>query len=329
MVDDPSRGTVLVTGAAGCIGSHVSEALLQRGQPVVAIDNFDEFYPRAMKERNVADIRTTADSVKRALTFIEGDITDVATMRRLFEQHKPTSVIHLAAKAGPRVSVHDPVGYAHANVTGTAVVLDEARRAGVVRMVIASSSSVYGNCTLERFPETYDACEPVSPYAASKRACELMGFAHWTITKMPTALLRFFTVYGPRQRPDLGAALFLRKIGAGETIDMFGDGTMARDATYIDDIVRGVLAAHDRIDRFGYRIWNLGGDNPVVLTTLIAACAKACGREPIISHKPMQPGDVQRTAADLTRSRAELDFRPTVALEEGLKRQWAWMSGGR
>jgi UDP-glucuronate 4-epimerase len=319
------RGVVLVTGAAGFIGSHVCEALLARGEAVVGLDNFDPFYPRAFKEHNLAAVDAAARRLGGGWSFIEADVTDPSAVAAVMASHRPEGVIHLAAKAGPRVSVHDPVGYAHANVTGTAVVMHEAARAGCARLVAASSSSVYGQCALERFPEDLPCTEPVSPYAATKRAIELLGQVHRAHTKMPTAMLRFFTVFGPRQRPDLGAALFLRRIGSGQGIDMFGDGTMARDCTYIDDIVRGVLAAYDRIAAHGYRVWNLGGDRPVALSELIDTVARVVGRAPIITRKPMQAGDVMRTAADLTRSRAELGFAPSVALEEGLRRQWAWM----
>jgi UDP-glucuronate 4-epimerase len=170
--------------------------------------------------------------------------------------------------------------------------------------------------------------EPISPYAATKRATELLCFTHHERTRMPTACLRFFTVFGPRQRPDLAIAKFMRKIAAGESIEMYGDGTSSRDYTYIDDIVAGVLAAYDRVPAFGYRVWNLGGSRPIALRELIAAIGRVAGRSPTIVQKPQQPGDVERTFADLTRSKAELGFEPRTTLEAGLARQWEWIRQG-
>ncbi|MEX2217380.1 MAG: NAD-dependent epimerase/dehydratase family protein [Phycisphaerales bacterium] len=311
-------GTVLLTGSAGFIGSHLAGALLARGERVVGVDNLDPFYAEALKRRNIRDAGEHE--------FVEADITDAAAMRALFERVRPEGVIHLAAKAGVRPSIADPVGYARVNVLGTAVVLEEAQRAGCRRVVVASSSSVYGNNRKTPFAETDPVDEPISPYASTKRACELIGHAHWALTKMPTAMLRFFTVYGPRQRPDLAIMAFMRRIAAGEEIGVFGDGSMSRDFTYVDDVVRGVLAAYDRIDGHGYRIWNLGSDRPVRLDEMVAAIARVVGREPRIRRLPKQPGDVERTWADLTRSRADLGYSPAVPFEDGLHRQWEWLN---
>lgn len=313
---------VLVTGAAGFIGSHVTEALLARGQRVVGLDNFDPFYPRALKVANLAEVRGHAHAA--AFEFIEGDLVDAAFLRGLLARVRPEGIIHLAAKAGVRPSLEDPAGYARANVLGTSVVLDEARRAGCQRVVVASSSSVYGNCPVAPFREDLDVSEPISPYAATKRACELLGFTHWHTTKMPTAMLRFFTVYGPRQRPDLAISLFLNKIARGEDVPMFGDPRSSRDYTFISDIVAGVLAAYDRIDAHGYRVWNLGSNRPVALGDLIAAVGEAVGRTPKVLAQPARTGDVERTWADLTRSGAELGYEPRTSLREGLARQWVW-----
>lgn len=319
------RGAVLVTGAAGFIGSHVAERLLARGDRVVGIDNFDPFYSVARKEANV---RAVADAAQRgegagAFTFARLDLTDGAALRELMTAHGVTGVIHLAAKAGVRPSLQDPAGYMHANVTGTAVVLEAARAAVCTRVVVASSSSVYGNAATVPFAESADVNQPISPYAASKRACEVLGWTHWHLTKMPTALLRFFTVYGPRQRPDLAIGLFMKKIAAGETLQVYGQGT-SRDYTYIDDIVTGVVSAYDRIDQHGYRVWNLGGNKPVDLDEMIATIGRVVGREPKLERRPMQPGDVERTWADLARSRTELGYAPTTDFAAGVRRQWEW-----
>ncbi len=316
--------TILVTGAAGFIGSHVCDALLARGQRVVGLDNLDPFYDPQIKRRNVAEVRAAAKQ-PGDFELIEGDICDQALVRDVLSRVKPAGIIHLAAKAGVRPSISDPAGYSRVNVLGTSVMLEEARRAGVSRCVLASSSSVYGNASRVPFAETDDVSRPISPYAATKRACELLAHTHWHLTRMPTACLRFFTVFGPRQRPDLAISLFLNRISRGEPIDVFGDGATSRDYTFVSDIVRGVLAAHDRIDRFGYRIWNLGHSEPVTLSDMIATIARAVDRAPKLIRKPAQPGDVERTYADISRARADLEYDPRTSFSEGVARHWAWM----
>lgn len=313
---------IIVTGAAGFIGSHVAEALLARGHVVIGIDNFDAMYERARKERNLTAVRE-ADAHGR-FEFAPMDFTDAEAVAALCDRARPEGIIHLGARAGVRRSIEDPVGYAHVNVTGTSVMLEAARKAGASRIVIASSSSVYGNNAKTPFAEDDDVSAPISPYAATKRACELIAHSHWHLTKTPTACLRFFTVFGPRQRPDLAMSLFFEHLRAGRAIPMFGEGDTSRDYTYIDDIVAGVLAAYDRLPRFGYRIWNLGGNHPVSLRDMISAVGRAAGIEPRIERRPPQPGDVERTWADLSRAERDLDYSPKVGLAEGLARQWAW-----
>jgi UDP-glucuronate 4-epimerase len=313
---------ILVTGAAGFIGSHVTSGLLARGERVLGLDNFDPYYERGLKDRNLA--AAAAGAPASSFEFVEGDICDQPSMTALFSRVQPRGVIHLAAKAGVRPSLKDPVGYARTNVLGTSVILEEARRTGCERVVMASSSSVYGNSPTAPFSETQDVSNPISPYAATKKACELIAHTHWHLTKMPTACLRFFTVFGPRQRPDLAISMFLRRISKGETISLYGEGT-SRDYTFIADIVTGVLASYDRIDRHGYRVWNLGGSSPTSLEDMVATIVKVVGRKPVIERGPMQPGDVLRTWADLTRSTAELGFKPTTSFEEGVRKQWEAM----
>jgi UDP-glucuronate 4-epimerase len=315
-----------VTGAAGFIGSHVCERLLSQGFAVVGLDNFDPFYDPSIKRGNLACIDAAErGSTPRRFEFVETDVADAGAMHSLFTRIRPVGVIHLAGRAGVRPSIADPVGYSRANVTATTVLLDAAKHAGCERFVLASSSSVYGNSPDAPFREEQPVTTPVSPYAATKAACELIAHTHWHLTRMPTACLRFFTVYGPRQRPDLAIQTFMLKIARGQPLELFGEGT-SRDYTYIDDIVDGVLESYRRIDRFGYRVWNLGGNHPVGLDEMVRGIMDVVGREVPITRKPMQPGDVVRTWADLTRSAADLDYSPKVGFSEGLRRQYNWIA---
>lgn len=329
------RGPLIVTGVAGFIGSHVAQALLARGQAVVGVDNFDPFYPRALKQANLdtldraqAQARSAAGGPSR-FSFAQLDCADADAFARLCARCEPAGIVHLAAKAGVRPSMLDPAGYVRANIAGTQSVLDAARpgpgRDSGVPVIIASSSSVYGNAARVPFREDDPADAPISPYAATKRAAELLAHTHHALGHGPAACLRFFTVFGPRQRPDLAIRKFLAAAHRGEPIAMFGDGRTSRDYTYVDDIVAGVLAALERVERFGFRIWNLGHAHPVTLSGLLEAVGRTVGRAPIITPAPMQKGDVDRTCADLTRSRAELGYEPSTTLEEGLARQWSWM----
>lgn len=314
---------VVVTGAAGFIGSHTAEALVRLGCDVVGVDNFDPYYPRAMKDANVESIHRVAADASGSFEFVEADFCDASAVARALDGS--SAVVHLGAKAGVRPSIEDPPGYARANVLGTSVVLDAAHKAGCDRVIVASSSSVYGNASEVPFSEAAETRSPISPYAATKRSCELLGSTHHHLTGQPVSMLRFFTVFGPRQRPDLAIRLFLDRVSKGEPITMFGDGSTSRDYTYVDDIVAGVLAAIEKTPEHGYRIWNLGGDHPATLTELIETIGEVVGREPVIERAPMQPGDVNRTWADLTRSRAELGYSPKTSLREGIEKQWAWM----
>ncbi len=316
-----TQQTVLVTGAAGFIGSHLCEALLARGDQVVGVDSFDPFYDRAMKQANLDEVRERGG----AFAFHELDLNNADSLARVMSDTRPETVVHLAAKAGVRPSIADPTGYAHANVTATSSVMERAREAGVRRLVMASSSSVYGNNEKTPFSEDDAVEQPISPYAATKRSCELIAHTHHHLTGTPVAMLRFFTVFGPRQRPDLAINKFMRLVAGGEPITMFGDGSTSRDYTFIDDIVRGILAAMQRIDDHGYRIWNLGGDHPMRLDELIAAIGETVGREPIVERHPMQPGDVERTWADLTRAKAELGYACETPIRDGLAAQWRWL----
>jgi UDP-glucuronate 4-epimerase len=314
---------ILLTGAGGFIGSHTAEALLASGATVVGLENFDSFYDPAIKHRNIDELRAHPQAGN--FTLVESDLCDIPSVDALFEKHQFTGVIHLAARAGVRPSIAEPSLYAKVNVEGTNTLLEAARRTqSVTRFVLASSSSVYGNNEKVPFAETDDVNEPISPYAATKRACELISHTFHHLYGMPIACLRFFTVYGPRQRPDLAISKFMRLISSGEPIPMFGNGQTSRDYTFIEDIVAGVLASYDRIPEYGFRIWNLGGNEPVTLDDMIGTIERVIGQSAALDHQPAQMGDVNRTFADLTRSAAELDYAPKVSFQEGVRRQWEW-----
>jgi len=320
--------TTLITGVAGFIGSHLAEALVEQGTSVVGIDNFDPYYDETLKRRNLADVEAAAARTGGGFAFSQLDLLDGPALQRVMQQHKPQTVIHLAASAGVRPSIASPVRWVSNNAVGTQVLLSACQEAAVERIICASSSSVYGNCRTTPFHEQLDVSEPISPYAASKRACELLAFTHHHLHKQPVAMLRFFTVFGPRQRPDLAISLFMRKVHAGTPIEVFGPLETARDYTYVADTVAGILSAAANIDRFGYRIWNLGHDHPVTLGEMISAIGKTVGREPITNCQPQRPGDVDRTWADLQRAKAELGYNPTTSFEQGLTKQWQWLRQG-
>lgn len=313
----------IITGAAGFIGSHLAAALHAQGRSVMGIDNFDSFYARTDKLRNLQ--RANLDA------FVEADILDRQRMAAIFAEHRPSSVFHIAALAGVRPSIADPARFASVNIDGLICVLDAARAVGCSTVVFASSSSVYGNNAKIPFAETDAVGEPISPYAATKRAGELLCHAYAHLFNMHIAALRFFTVYGPSQRPDLAIMKFMRMIAAGDEVPMFGDGSTSRDYTYIDDIIQGVLASEQAIrnraatGHGAFRIWNLGGSHPHRLDEMIDVIARVVGKPARITRHPMQPGDVNKTWADLTRSRDELGFEPQTRFEDGVRKQWEWM----
>jgi UDP-glucuronate 4-epimerase len=336
---------VLLTGAAGFIGSHVAEHLVARGDEVVGLDNFDAFYPRAVKEANVA-------ALCRGPRFrlVEGDIRDAKTVSGLMTPE--TVVVHLAARAGVRPSLEEPAVYASVNIEGTAVLLEAARRAGARRIVFGGSSSVYGDTAPVPFSEDWPALLPISPYAATKRAGELLCATFAQLYGLRVMALRFFTVYGPRQRPDLAIHKFTRLIAEGRPIPFYGDGSSERDYTYIDDIVGGVLAAvdwtapdwrpvaHDTSDappaRSGpapsatarpesaLEIVNLGESRTTRLDALVALIAREVGKEARLERLPAQPGDVRRTCADVRKAARLLGYKPTTTVEDGIPRFVRW-----
>lgn len=310
---------IVVTGGAGFIGSHLCEALLRTAHKVVALDNLDDFYDPAVKRRNL-------DSARRRdnFTLVEGDIRDEQLVSDVVSRDVDV-VVHLAARAGVRPSIEQPVLYQDVNVRGTAVVLEACRQHGIDKFIFGSSSSVYGNNKKVPFAETDNVDKPISPYAATKRAGELLGHTYHHLYGLATTCLRLFTVYGPRQRPDLAIHKFARLIAAGKPIPVFGDGSMMRDFTYIDDIIQGILKAIDRCD--GFHIYNLGESKPVSLSELISLLEVALGRKAIINRLPTQPGDVDRTYADITLAGRELGYQPSMDLSVGLARFVEWFRG--
>ncbi|HYG34443.1 MAG TPA: SDR family NAD(P)-dependent oxidoreductase [Clostridia bacterium] len=302
----------LVTGGAGFIGSHVCERLLQTGHAVWAFDDLNTFYDPQLKRRNLRDLQSLA----KPFEFVFGDLTERTALDELFASVKFDQVIHLAARAGVRPSLEEPALYQRVNVEGTVNVLEAARRNGVRKITMASSSSVYGVNSKVPFSETDPIFSAISPYAASKLACEALGHVYSHVYGMDVAMLRFFTVYGPRQRPDLAIHKFARLITAGKPIPVFGDGSTARDYTYISDILEGIIACTDR--EFGYEIFNLGESQTVNLSYLIELLENALGRKAVIDRQPPQPGDVPLTCADVSKARARLGYHPRTKVEQGI-----------
>jgi UDP-glucuronate 4-epimerase len=310
---------IFLTGAAGFIGSHLAERLCARGDEVIGFDNFDGFYPRQVKQGNLEALGR-----EPRFSLCEGDVRDAAALARALAGTRPDVVVHLAALAGVRPSLAEPARYADVNVTGTQRVVDAARAHGARRLVFASSSSVYGRDSEPPFKESDPCLAPLSPYASSKRAGELMLFTAHHLYALDVTCLRFFTVYGARQRPDLAIHKFARLISTGRPIELFGDGNTSRDYTFIDDIIDGVVAAIDQPGAPAFRIYNLGGSRTTTLMRLVELVSAALGQSPVIEWHPEQPGDMRRTLADVTLSGKALGYAPKVPIEEGIRRFAAW-----
>jgi UDP-glucuronate 4-epimerase len=302
----------LVTGGAGFIGSHLCERLLQMGHAVWAIDDLNNFYDPELKRKNLLSIKATGPN----FTFIPGDITYKPVLDRLFEKVKFDQIVHLAARAGVRPSLAEPALYQRVNVEGTVKILEAARAARVKKITIASSSSVYGINSKVPFAEDDAIFSPISPYAASKLACEALGHVYHHVYGMDVVMLRFFTAYGPRQRPDLAIFKFTDLISQGKPIPVFGDGKTARDYTYITDIVDGVIAVTQK--EFGYQIFNLGESQTVQLWYLISLIENAVGKKAVIDRQPAQPGDVPVTYANIGKARSLLGYSPGIKIEQGI-----------
>ncbi len=322
---------LVVTGAAGFIGSHTCAELVSRGHEVVGVDSFDDFlYPASVKRANAEALVHAVDPGRFRLS--EVDITQGEAINRIIVESGADAVCHLAALAGVRPSLRDPARYIRTNLEGTIYILEACRAAGIERVVFASSSSVYGAraayedelSKVEPFREDAPCLTPASPYAASKRAGELLCSSYRDLYGLGISSLRFFTVYGPRQRPDMAIHRFFRAIHDGTSITMYGDGSSRRDYTFIEDIVAGTVAACERVEPGAYRIYNLGGTQTTSLADLIEQIQQTMGKRAEIRRAPNQPGDVPITYADITNSKADLDYAPTTPLSVGLSRFWEW-----
>ncbi len=308
---------ILVTGGAGFIGSSVAEKLLARGDEVVVIDCFDDFYDPKIKRRNI-EMALKSPSCK----LVEGDIRDLELLKGLFGREKFDRVFHLAARAGVRPSIIDPLLYEDVNVRGTMNLLEAAKENGLPGFIFASSSSIYGNSKKVPFSETDFVDNPVSPYAATKKACELICHTYHHLYGLNISCLRFFTVYGPRQRPEMAIHKFTRLIDQGKPVPMFGDGSSRRDYTYIDDIADGVLKAIDY--NAAYEIFNIGESQTTELRRLIEIIEKSLGKKAKIEQLPDQPGDVEVTYADIAKSKKMLGYNPRTKVEEGVPKFVEW-----
>jgi UDP-glucuronate 4-epimerase len=320
---------VVVTGGAGFIGSHLCERLLASGHAVWAVDSFDDFYDPASKRRNVGALAGHPSFRLAEADICDGAGTEAALAAAGAVAGGVDAIVHLAARAGVRPSIEQPALYARVNVEGTVAVLELARRLRVPAFVFGSSSSVYGNAAPVPFSEADPVAAPISPYAATKRAGELLAHTYHHLYGLSVVSLRFFTVYGPRQRPDLAIHKFARLMAAGEEIPFFGDGSMRRDYTWVDDIVQGVeRAIAFALEHPGcHEIFNLGESDTVTLSRLVELLSGALGVEPRLRRLPAQPGDVERTCADVTRARELLGYAPTTRIEDGIPRFVQWFRG--
>jgi UDP-glucuronate 4-epimerase len=308
----------IVTGAAGFIGSNLVDRLLAEGNEVTGVDNFDEFYARAIKQRNLAEALRRPN-----FRLAELDIRDASAVERLVREVEPEVIVHLAARAGVRPSIEDPALYSAVNVVGTVHWLESAcRLANRPRFVYASSSSVYGDRPTAPFRETDPVDHPVSPYAATKKACELLAYTFHHLYALPVTGLRFFTAYGPRNRPDLAIAKFASLIERGEPVPMFGDGRTRRDYTFVADIVDGIVRAIENCT--AHHLYNLGNSEPIELRAMIDAIGQALGKTPKIHLMPEQPGDVRQTYADISHAGREIGYAPATPFREGLRQFVAW-----
>jgi len=317
----PSQKRILLTGGAGFIGSHLAEELIRRGAKLSIVDNLDNFYALSRKRLNLREIQNAG-----TFEFFEVDVRDVDALRKVAERVQPEIVIHLAARAGVRPSIEQPALYESVNVAGTVNLLEIAREFKVQRLIFGSSSSVYGITNTVPFCEDDLKTRPISPYAATKLAAELMCYTYTHLYGLTILCLRFFTVYGPRQRPDLAIHKFTALIDAGKPIPVYGDGSMGRDYTYVDDIVSGVVASLEYAPqpKLPFEVFNLGNSHPVRLRELIAQLEAATGKKARQERLPDQPGDVPITWANIDKAKRLLGYSPKTSMEQGLRNFVAW-----
>ena len=312
---------ILLTGAAGFIGSNTATALLRRGDTVVGVDNLNDYYDPARKQANLEEVRAAAPDPDKFI-FHRADIRDQEAMDGLFAEHGFDAIIHLAAMAGVRASIEDPKLYLDVNLGGTLTLLEAAQRHGQPLFVFASTSSVYGRTEVIPFIETDSADRPLAPYPASKRAAELLGHSYFHIFGQNFTALRFFTVYGRRGRPDMMAYLVLDNIFNGKEVPLYNNGQMHRDWTHVDDIVQGLLAAADR--PLGYEVINLGRGKPTLLADFVQLIEEQAGKTSKLVSKPMPAADMEYTYANVDRAKELLDYAPTITVEQGVREFWLW-----
>lgn len=308
-----------MTGGAGFIGSNLTDKLLSEGNSVIVIDNFDNFYDRKIKENNLMNALSYNN-----FKLIEGDIRDKNILAKIFSENKIDIVFQLAAKVGVRPSIKEPELFFEVNVNGTLNILEAMKRYGVKKLIFASSSSIYGNNKKVPFSEKDNVDLPISPYAATKKACELLNYTYHHLYGFNIYNLRFFTVYGPRQRPDLAIHKFAQLILTGEPIPVFGNGNTSRDYTYIDDIIQGIMSAIKKVK--GYEIINIGESKTITLSNLIAIIENTVGEKAIVNRLPIQPGDVEKTFADISKAKQLLGYNPKTNIEDGIKKFVEWIS---
>ena len=313
---------ILVTGGAGFIGSHLSETLLKQGQEVICLDSFNDYYNPEIKRNNVSLLQGQSN-----YTLIEGDILNLDLLRQIFADYKFDIVVHLAARAGVRSSIQEPLLYQQVNVEGTTNLLEMAKEFRTQKFIFGSSSSVYGENEKVPFCESDPVDHPISPYASTKKSCELICYTYYHLYSISTTCLRFFTVYGPRQRPDMAIYKFTRAIEAGEQITMYGDGSSRRDYTYVTDIIEGICKSIEYCS--DYHIYNLGESKTIELRELIQLIAKCLGQEPKIQKLAMQPGDVPITFADITKAKNEISYHPKVNIEQGIAKYVDWFKANK
>jgi len=308
---------ILITGGAGFIGSQLAKSLLEKRHEIVVIDNLNDYYDPAIKRANIEMLSTY-----ELFTFVEGDIRSIADLEDIFSKDKITQVVHLAAQAGVRPSIQDPKLYYDVNIIGTLNILETMRKYGCKKMIFGSSSSVYGNNTETPFSESHAVDHPISPYAATKKSGELLCYNYHHLYNFDIFCLRFFSVYGPGQRPEMAIAKFTDAILNGKDIPMYGDGSSERDYTYVEDIVDGIILSMKNLR--GYNVFNLGESTTISLKNLIALIEKSCGKESHITQLPMQAGDVSITYADISKAKALLGYQPKTTIEQGVANYVKW-----